>query len=705
MTITSTQQENLEIEIGTSKLIFKTGTLARQANGSVYLEVDDTVILSTVCGKKDPPSDDFDFFPLRVDYQEKFSSAGKTLSGFIKREGRPSQRETLLCRLIDRPIRPLFPSGYFNEVQIVTTLYSYDNKNSPDPLAFCATSAALLISDLPFTKPIGAVRVGLINNQFVINPSISEMEESSLDLLLAGTQDAILMIEGYCDFLTEEQIIEAIETGHQSIKKICSALLDWQKKVGKEKDFTSVLEAPTEIQTEINALLQNRLQEALTIKEKLPRNQAIGDLKKEVIKELLPENTSEPRFKKRDVLLTFKKITSQIMRDAILKTNTRPDGRKTNEVRQINIHQSPLPRAHGSSVFTRGETQALAIATIGPKNMEQRYETIQEASSERFYLQYFFPPFSVGEVGRMGPAGRREHGHGKLAERALIPTIPNEEKFPYAIRLESQILESNGSSSMASVCGGSLAMMDAGIPVSRPISGIAMGLILEKDHCVILSDITGTEDALGDMDFKLTGDGQGITAFQMDIKVEGITTDIMKKALLQAKEGRQIILDKMIAVCPTPKEHLSKWAPRIVMIQVKPSQIGTVIGPGGKQIRAIIEESGAEVNIDDDGNVHISGVEPESVAKAQQMIEDLVAEVEINQVYDGTIVSIVNFGLFVSLVGGKEGLCHISEIANTRIENLQGLFKEGDKLKVKVIDINDRGQIKLSHKVTLEDQS
>lgn len=692
--------EALEVEVGGKKLVFETGKMARQANGAVFLKVDDTVIMSTACASKSA-SEEIDFFPLRVDYQEKFSSTGKTLSGFIKREGRPTQRETLMCRLIDRPIRPLFPKGYFNEVQVITTLYSYDGVNSPDPLALCATSAALLISDIPFTKPIGAVRVGLIDGEFVINPSIEQQTESILDLLLAGTEDAILMIEGYCDFLTEDQIIEAIETGHKSIKTICHALTTWQKKIGKEKTFDTVSAIPAEVFTEIAAIVGTRLKDALLIKEKLPKEVAIAELKKEVVEKLFPEN-GEARFLSRDVAMAFKQHSSEVMRKSILESNIRSDGRKTDEVRAIAVEQSILPRAHGSSLFTRGETQALAIATIGGNTMGQRFETVQEAGTEKFYLQYAFPPYSVGEVGRMGPAGRREVGHGKLAERALKPILPSDEDFPYTIRLESQILESNGSSSMASVCGGCLALMAAGVPIVRPISGIAMGLILLGDQFAILSDITGTEDSLGDMDFKLTGDDTGITAFQMDIKVEGITTEIMKQALLQAKGGRKIILDKMVAVCPESNPELSKWAPRIVTLQIASSKIGTVIGPGGKQIRAIVEETGAELDINDDGLVSITGVDAEGVAKALQIVEDLVAEVERGATYNGTIVSIVNFGLFVSLVGGKEGLCHISEVANTRIDDLEGLFKVGDKLKVKVIDINDRGQVKLSHKVTLD---
>lgn len=692
--------QTIEIEVSGINLIFETGVLAKHANGSIILKANDTTILSTVCAAK-TASEEVDFFPLRVDYVEKFSAAGKTLNGYLKREGKPSQRETLICRLIDRPIRPLFPQGYYNEVQLATTLLSHDDKISPDPLAFCATAAALLISDVPFVKPMAAVRVGFINNHFVINPTIAQQEESKLDLLLAGTEDAILMIEGYCDFLTEEQVIEAIETGHKTIKKICSSLGQWQKEIGKQKDFSAISQIPNELFNDIKSIVQNRLKEALNIKGKHAREIAIDALKEEVKTALLPEDNA--KYSKRDVMLAFKELSSQTMRNEILDHNIRPDGRKTTEIRHISVHQSYLPRAHGSSVFTRGETQALAVITIGGETMGQRYETIMGEGIERFYLQYIFPPYSVGEVGRIGAPSRREMGHGKLAERALVPALPSRETFPYVIRLESNILESNGSSSMASVCGGCLAMMDAGIPIQRPIAGIAMGLILEGNRCSILSDISGIEDSLGDMDFKLTGDGKGITAFQMDIKIEGITIDIMKKALMQAKDGRIHILEKMLEVCPKSKDQLSEWAPRIEMMQVKPSKIATIIGPGGKQIRQIIEESGAEINIDDFGVVSITGVDPKSVQKAKEMIEYLTAEVEIGATYNGKIVSIVDFGVFVELVGGKQGLCHISQVANSRIEvdTLRGLFNVGDMLKVKVLDINNRGQIELSHKATL----
>lgn len=694
------ERKTKTIEVGNQKLIFETGVIAKQANGSVILRVGDTMVFSTACAKNEA-SEEVDFFPLRVDYQEKFSAAGKTLSGFIKREGRPTERETLLSRLIDRPLRPMFPDGYYNEVQVISQVLSYDGVHTPDPLAICASAAALYISDIPFVNPLAAVRVGYINGKFIINPSVEEQKESKLDLILAGTQEAILMIEGYCDFLTEDEVLQAIEEGHHAIQAICAKLKEWKAEVGKEQKMDSIAPIPQALIEKIAELIDDRLKEALRIKEKLAREERMGELKDEVMDKLYNE-VEEPEFLKRDIQLGFKKVSSHYMRQMILKENLRPDGRNPEQIRPIFIEQAPLPRAHGSSLFTRGETQTIAVCTIGGQSMSQRFETMHEAGEARFYLQYFFPPFSVGEVGRMGPPARREVGHGKLAERSLVPIIPDAQAFPYTIRLESNITESNGSSSMASVCGGCLALMDAGVPVNKPVSGIAMGLILEEDGFQILSDISGTEDALGDMDFKLSGTADHITAFQMDIKVEGITKDVMKKALSQARQGRIHILNKMLEVCPQPRKELSEYAPKLVTLQVKQSKIATIIGPGGKQIRAIIEETGVEIDINDDGLVTINSPDKHAVDKACQIIKDLTTEVEIGKTYLGTVVSIVAFGMFVALPGGKEGLVHISEIANTRIENVSDYFKEGDKLNVKVLDINDRGQIKLSHKATLE---
>lgn len=693
------ERKTKSITVGGKEIHFETGKIARQANGAVLVKMGETIVFGSACAAP-TASAEVDFLPLRVDYLENYSAAGRTSSGFIKRQGRPSDREILVSRMIDRPIRPMFVDGYYNEVQVLSYVWSYDAVHSPDALAICATSAALVLSDIPLIKPVAAVRVGYVDGKFIINPTNDEMKTSILDLMLAGTDDAVLMIEGCCDFLTEEQVLEAIVTGHDAIRIICEGLADWQKEHGKAKNHETLRKIPADLIHEVEKIAQPLLEAALRIKEKQKREEALAAVKVAVEAALLPAG-QEPKYNPVDVAAVLKNVSSKHMRLMILKDKIRADGRATTEIRPIDIEQSILPRTHGSSLFTRGETQAVAVCTLGGDSMAQRYEDLHGENAHRFYLHYNFPPFSVGEVGRVGAPGRREIGHGKLAERALKPIIPSREKFPYTIRLESNITESNGSSSMASVCGGCLAMMDAGIPIQRPVAGIAMGLILEGDNFVILSDILGMEDALGDMDFKVTGDHQGITAFQMDIKVEGITPAIMKMALAQAKEGRVHILDKMLKACPKYKESLSVYAPRIETLRIKPSKIAVVIGPGGKQIRAIIEETGVEINIDDDGLVSISSANVAGIEKAKAIIYGLTADVEIGKIYEGKVTSVVAFGAFIELLPGKEGLCHISEFDNQRIANLADFVKEGDKLHVKVLDINERGQIKLSRKATL----
>jgi polyribonucleotide nucleotidyltransferase len=693
------KRKTLTIPINGKDLVFETGKIAKQANGCVLVHCNETTILSSVCSSS-KASEDIDFLPLRVDYQSKFSSVGKTASGFIKREGKPSTHDILISRFIDRSIRPLFPDGYFNEVQILSYVYSYDGENIPDVLGICAASAALVISDIPFIKPIGAVRVGYIDNEFIINPTPKQLEDSKLDLVLAGSEDAILMIEGFCDFLSEDEVLTAIESGHTVIKEICRSLNKWREEIGKPKKTDTIAPISPELKKEVKEACQEDLIKSLKIADKNQREAELSQIKEKLNDKLFPENQI-PKFLKRDVNLSLKKLSAQIMRKAVLENKKRIDGRKLDEIRPIDIEAGFLPRTHGSSLFTRGETQAIAVCTLGGETMAQRYEDLHGEGTHRFYLQYFFPPFSVGEVGRAGFPSRREIGHGNLAERALSLSLPKQEDFPYVIRLESNITESNGSSSMASVCGGCISLMDAGVPIKRPVSGIAMGLILEDENHIVLSDILGVEDALGDMDFKLTGDEDGITAFQMDIKIEGITKEIMKTALLQAKAGRKHILKKMLEVCPATKEKMSKHAPRIISFKVKPSQIGTVIGPGGKQIRAIIEETGVEININDEGVVNIASPDEEKMLRAKTIIEQLTAEMEVGKTYKGKISGIKPFGLFVEIYG-KEGLCHISEISHTRIDNLFDLYKEGDELEVKVIDINDRGQVKLSHKILLD---
>lgn len=691
-------KHSISISVNGREIVLETGKIARQADGSVILRCGDTMLLATACATKDPLPD-IDFLPLRVDYQEKFSSTGKTLGGFIKREGRPTERETLVCRLIDRPIRPMIAEGYRHDTQLITTVLSYDGVHTPEALAITAASAALVLSDIPLIKPVGGVQVAYIDGKFIANPTYQEMKTSRLDLMLAGTEDAILMIEGYCDFLTEEQILEAIEEGHKAIKEICRKLSDWQALIGKEKNLATLRLPPEHLNEEIHNLFGADLEKAIRTAKKQDREEAVSALNARVLEALV----ATEKYSKLNVMGAFKNAQAKIMREMILQENLRSDGRNTQQIRPITIDMGYLPRTHGSAVFTRGETQSVSVATLGSENMALRSENINGEESSRFYLQYFFPPFSVGEVGRMGPAGRREVGHGKLAERSLAYTVPSRDEFPYVIRLESNITESNGSSSMASVCGGTLAMMDAGVPIKHPIAGIAMGLILEEGRYAILSDILGAEDALGDMDFKVAGSQHGITAFQLDIKIEGINTQIMRAALMQAKDGRLHILQKMLEVCPKSKPQLSAYAPRIETLQIKPSKIGTLIGPGGKQIRAIIEGSGAQVDISDDGYVSISAATPDSMSKAKEMIQNVIGEVEINKVYTGKIVSVVAFGVFVQ-VFGQEGLCHISELSHERLQekDMRRMFKEGDTLQVKVVEINDRGQVRLSHKVLLE---
>lgn len=694
-------KNRLVITVAGKELIFETGKIAKLANGSVMLRSGDTIVLATACASKSA-SPDIDFFPLRVDYQEKFSAAGKTLGGFIKREGKQSEKETLTSRLTDRPLRPLFPDGYFNEVQVLCYVLSYDPNHPPEALAICAASAALTISDIPFQKPVGAVRVGRINGEFVINPSMEEMTKSTLDLALAGTEDAILMIEGYCDFLTEEEVLAAIDEGHKSIRKICQNLNDWRNLVGKEKAEAALVLPPQELMSSIESMIKEKFHKAFFLSTKLEREAEFALIDAEVYAHFCPE-TGDAKYSSKLVKMALKSVSSKLMRHFIIETKKRCDGRSLTDIRNISIEMSILPRTHGSALFTRGETQALAVCTLGGASMGQRYEDLDNKDGLRkFYLQYSFPPFSVGEVAGLRSPGRREIGHGKLAEKSLQAILPSDsDNFPYTIRLESNITESNGSSSMASVCGGCLALMDAGVPIKRPVAGIAMGLLLESNNFAILSDILGMEDALGDMDFKVAGDGKGITAFQMDIKVEGITLEIMKAALQQAKEGRIHILSKMLNTCPSAKTHLSQYAPRIESITVKASKIATIIGPGGKMIRSIIEESGAEIDINDAGVVNIAATNADSLKKAKDLILNLVAEIEIGRVYKGPIMSIQPFGVFVRLPGAKDGLCHISEYSHERIQNMEDHAKEGDEIEVKVLDINDRGQIKLSRKVLL----
>lgn len=697
------KKHEMRISVGGQDIIFETGKIARQANGSVIVRSGETMIIATACSTS-APLPNIDFLPLRIDYQEKFSSVGRTAAGYIKREGRPTERETLVCRLIDRPLRPMFEDGWYHDTQILSYVWSYDGINSPDVLAICGASCALAISDIPLIKPIGACRVGMIDDKLVINPTTDQQKESKLDLVIAGTEDAVLMIEGNCQFLTEDQVLEAIKLGHDAVRTICQGIHNWQTLLGKPKKKDTLKVLGTEVVKEVDTLIGKELRQVTRIKEKQLRDDASGKLQDQAVAELTAE-TRTPNYPESDVKAAFKKLSASVMRKMIIDEKVRSDGRSTTDIRQIDIEQSILPRAHGSSLFTRGETQTVAVCILGGETMAQRYENLEGEGAQRFYMQYFFPPFSVGEVGRVGAPGRREVGHGKLAERSLMAILPPKDVFPYTIRLESNITESNGSSSMASVCGGCLALMDAGVPIERPVSGIAMGLILEEGHSVILSDILGMEDALGDMDFKVAGDADGITSFQMDIKVEGITIEIMRQALAQAKQGRIHILNKMLEACPKAREEMSVWAPRIVTMHVKPSKIGIIIGPGGKQIRAIIEQTGVEIDINDEGIVCISSNNLKGIEEAQAIIHGLTSEVEIGKTYEGKITSVVAFGVFVEILPGKEGLCHISELDTVRIENIFDYTKDkckvGDTITVTVLDVNDRGQVKLSRRALL----
>jgi len=691
-------RKSVTVSINGKDIIFETGKIGRQANGSVLVRQGETFVLTTACMAPEP-TPNADFFPLRIDYQEKFSAAGKTLGGFIKREGRPTERETLVSRLIDRPLRPLFEEGFTHEVQILSFVLSYDGVHYPDVLAICGASAALAISDIPFYKPVGAVRVGFVDAQFIVNPTVEQMARSKLDLVLAGTSEAILMIEGHCDFLSEEQVLEAIELGHRSIKDICHAIAEFQKQAGKPKAIKPLFVTSQQVIDAVEEIAGPHLSQAIAIIDKKARAEAIAKVKSEVLQAFV--SPTDPRFDEAQVKAAFRKVEEKGMRHMIIEKNIRCDGRSPVEIRFIDVEQSILPRAHGSSLFTRGETQALAVCTLGGENMGMRYEDLNGDWTSKFYMQYFFPPFSVGEVGRVGAPGRREVGHGKLAERALKAIIPAHEQFPYTIRLESNITESNGSSSMASVCGGCLALMDAGVPITRPVSGIAMGLILEGDHYVILSDILGVEDALGDMDFKVTGDSQGITAFQMDIKIEGITHEIMTAALKQAKDGRIHILNKMLESCPKAKTEMSSYAPRIETIQVSTNKIATIIGPGGKTIRSIIEQTGVQIDINDSGLVSIVSNDAAAMQHAKNIINGLTAEIEMDKIYQGKVTSVVPFGAFVEVLPGKEGLCHISELDNNRVNNIYEFIKEGDIIAVKVIEKNEKGQYRLSRRAAL----
>ena len=684
-----------EITWGDKKLTLETGRVARQADGAVMLTCGETVILATaVAAKQAKP--DMDFFPLTVNYQEKYYAAGKIPGGYFKREARPTEAETLISRLIDRPIRPLFPSSFRNETQVLPTVISYDKENDPEALALIASSAALAISGIPFMGPVAAAKVGMIDGEFVLNPTKEQIKDSQLELIVAGTEDAVLMVESEASGLSEKQMLDAVKFGHDKAKEVISLIKEFAKEAGKErwkieeKDYS-------DLKSKISSAVADDLQKAFDESDKQVRTGLIAAAKEKITTMFDGDET----YSKVEIGDQFKSVEKKIVRTQILKDSKRIDRRKLNEVRDIKCEVGVLPKVHGSSLFTRGETQALVVATLGTSDDEQRLETLDGAERSRFMLHYNFPPYSVGEVGRIG-TGRREIGHGKLAWRAINSSLPSKEEFPYTFRIVSEITESNGSSSMATVCGASLALMDAGVPIKTPIAGIAMGLIKEGDDYSILSDILGDEDHLGDMDFKVAGTKDGITSLQMDIKITGITFDIMEKALDQAKEGRIHILGEMAKALTESRKELSKNTPKMEKIQVDKKDIAAVIGKGGATIREIVEVSGAKLDVNDDGMVTIAAADEESRMKAVQMVKDIVAKPEMGKIYKGKVVKIMEFGAFVNFLGKQDGLVHISQLAAKRVENVSDVVKEGDEVSVKVVGF-DRGKVKLSMKEVTED--
>ena len=679
-----------EIELNGKKLILETGKIARQADGAIIATCGETVVISTVVGAKkvDPETD---YFPLQVNYQEKYYAAGKIPGGYFKREARPTESETLISRLIDRPIRPLFPENFRNEVQILPTVLSYDNENEADILSIIASSAALAISGLPFQGPIAASRVGYINNKYVLNPSKEELTDSKLDLVVAGTKDAVLMVESEASGLTEKQMLDAVKFGHEKFIPIIKAIESLAKKNSKEawkieeKDYSK-------LKNKISKELKKDLEKAFSEKDKKKRSELVN-LASEKCKSLFE---GDDTYSELEISLQLKNLEKDIVRTKILKSKKRIDGRGLSDVRPIKCEVGVLPRTHGSALFTRGETQALVTTTLGTTEDEQRIESLEGQKRVRFMLHYNFPPFSVGEVGRVG-TGRREVGHGKLAWRALNSSLPKKEKFPYTLRIVSEITESNGSSSMATVCGASLALMDAAVPIAEPVAGIAMGLIKEKKEFSVLSDILGDEDHLGDMDFKVAGTKDGITSLQMDIKITGITFEIMEQALNQAKDGRAHILAEMGKVIKSSRKEVSKYTPKIETIKVDKKDIAAVIGKGGATIREIVELSGAKVDVKDTGEVTIAAPDEESRKKAMEMVKNIIAKPEMGKIYKGKVVKIMEFGAFVNFLGKQDGLVHISQLAGKRVAKVSDVVKEGDEVSVKVIGF-DRGKVKLSIK-------
>ena len=686
--------KTVSLEWGGKTLTLETGRIARQADGAVLATYGETVVLCAVTAAKSVKEGQ-DFFPLTVHYQEKFSSAGRIPGGFFKRERGATEKETLTSRLIDRPVRPLFPEGFYNEINVIAQVMSYDGETEPDIVALIAASAALTISGVPFMGPIGAARVGFKDGEYQLNPSMAQVAEGRLDLVVAATQDAVMMVESEAKELTEEEMLGAVVFAHEESRKVIGAIIELAEKAAKDPWTIDLTDNTAGLKAEIKKLIGKDIAAAYKQTDKSARSNALNEARAKVKAQYAD---ADGQTLMTAIKLT-KKLESEIVRTAILKDGQRIDGRTTTQVRPIEAMVGFLPRTHGSSLFTRGETQAICTTTLGTKDSEQMIDGLDGLSYSRFMLHYNFPPYSVGEVGRFGAPGRREVGHGKLAWRALNPVLPTKEDFPYTIRVLSDITESNGSSSMATVCGGCLSMMDAGVPIERPVSGIAMGLILEGDDFTVLSDILGDEDHLGDMDFKVAGTEAGITSLQMDIKVAGITEAIMKQALAQAKEGRAHILGEMTKALGSARTELSAHAPRIETMQIDKSKIRDVIGTGGKVIREIVAETGAKVDIDDEGVIKISSSDLTQIEAAKKWIQGIVEEAEVGKIYDGKVVNIVDFGAFVNFMGGKDGLVHVSEMRNERVEKPTDVVKEGQAVKVKVLEVDNRGKVRLSMRV------
>jgi polyribonucleotide nucleotidyltransferase len=692
-----------EISIGQNTLRLETGKLAKQAHGSVIVRLGDSVVLVTACHSASP-REGIDFLPLTVDYREYTYASGRIPGGFFKREGKPSEKEVLTSRMIDRPTRPLFPDGWRFETQIIALVLSSDQENDTDVMAITGASVALSLSDIPFQKTIAAVRMGLVGGQYVVNPTFKQRKESTLDLIVVGSKDGLVMVEAGAKEVSEEQVVTALDMAHAAIKQIVAVIDDLAKDAGKKKLVVARKEIAADFYKEIESKVFGPLAKAMRIREKLENYETVDLTLKSLIAELPEETEAE---KKADAKAIFKELKEKVLREEVLTNGVRLDGRRFDEIRNIWIETGVLPRTHGSAVFTRGETQALVTCTLGTADDAQKIESFEGETWKSFMLHYNFPPFSVGETGRMTGPGRREIGHGALAERSLASLMPAEADFPYTVRIVSDILESNGSSSMASVCGGSLAMMDAGVPLAKAVAGIAMGLVIDEKSgkFAVLSDIAGAEDHYGDMDFKVAGTADGITALQMDIKVGGITTEIMRKALDQARNGRLHILGIMQKALGASRQNISLFAPRIVTIRIPVDKIRDVIGPGGKMIRSIIERTGVKIDVEDDGRVNVASADGESAAKAISIIQELTATPELNKTYLGKVQRITDFGAFVEIMPGTDGLLHVSEIANHRVKDVRDELKEGEQLMVKVINIDPTGKIRLSRKVLLQEEA